>query len=186
MLLSSLTSDPHYKTRRARLRVTPRSPLVAPARRSAARPAAQRGACASQLRDGAVEDLAADSRPAARAAGAISPWWTSRAHRRSQTYGTHAGGAKDSSVWQLDRFRAKAASPFARGPLLLDTDAFPCAGYERLFDVLRHVDTAQTLGLHARAGELGDRGAAASFEVVPRAQPPHGALPHRGRRACAR
>ena len=29
-----------------------------------------------------------------------------------KTYGTHAGGAKDSSVWQ-QRFRAKAASPFA-------------------------------------------------------------------------
>ena len=81
-----------------------------------------------------------------------------------KTYGTHAGGAKDSSVWQ-QRFRAKAASPFAY-TLLLDTDAFPCAGYERLFDVLRHVDTASIKDYTLTRGYT-DRPINASFERFP-------------------
>ena len=163
-VLLNAASDPHYRTTETYF-------VYAALALSSRLRTANRGtsvACTGGVRialyapKDAVEDLYRHGR--AKFLRDLSVVDVVRPYPPIKKYATHAGGAKDSSVWQ-QRFRAKAESPFAY-TLLLDTDAFPCAGFERLFDLLRHVDTGSIKDSTPTQGYT-DKPAAKSFEQLP-------------------
>ena len=163
-VLLNAASDPHYRTTETYF-------VYAALALSSRLRTANRGtsvACTGGVRialyapKDAVEDLYRHGR--AKFLRDLSVVDVVRPYPPIKKHATHAGGAKDSSVWQ-QRFRAKAESPFAY-TLLLDTDAFPCAGFERLFDLLRHVDTGSIKDSTPTQGYT-DKPAAKSFEQLP-------------------